>query len=345
MTFGSASSRCWLRLAAAGWLVVALAACSIVQFDDPESAAVLRETNELVERVRAFSRTLGVESGPSFSRSTYNAAPLSMLWLWLQREGTLALGGAVDIRMAVGFRAGKERIPLERVYRVSGYSVYFRQGNEFADPRAVVTASFAAEELVRRVNVIVHEDLHDPKNFDLPWEVEESIVTPLGSLVAIEFFRSTGDENSFRAARERLEEERRLARELNALAAEAEVLFKNGALHEARKKILARFPFYSTYDRHFQHQVAGQDITTVLEAKLSHDLAYFRNFDTIVALAEAVQDLRVLIEDLKKFSRSSVPGGLESYLQELKRRYRARTQNGSVPPHADPRVVSEIIGR
>lgn len=321
MTFGSASSRCWLRLAAAGWLVVAVAACSIVRFDDPESAAALRETSELVERVRAFSRTLGVEASPSFSRSTYNAAPLSMLWLWLQREGTLALGGAVDIRMAVGFRADKERIPLESVYRVAGYSVYFRQGNEFADPRAVVTASFAAEELVRRVNVIVHEDLHDPKNFDLPWEVEESIVTPLGSLVAIEFLRSTGDEKSLRAALERLEEERALSRELNALAAEAESLFKNRALHEAKEKILARLPSYSMYYRHFQHQIAGQNTTTVLEAKLSHDLAYFRNFDTIVSLAEAAPNLRVLIEDLKEFSRSSMCDGVESYLEELKRKY------------------------
>ena len=83
-----------------------------------------------------------------------------MLWLWLQREGTLALQGGVDIRMAVGFRADKERVPLEHVYRVAGYSVYFRQGNEFADPRAVVTPSFAAEGLVRRVSVIVHEEWH-----------------------------------------------------------------------------------------------------------------------------------------------------------------------------------------
>lgn len=40
---------------------------------------------------------------------------------------------------------------------------------------------------MRRVKVILHEDLHGDKNFALSWEVEESIVTPLGSLAAVEF--------------------------------------------------------------------------------------------------------------------------------------------------------------
>lgn len=325
---------------------LALFGCGTIRTEDPESVAALRQTRALVEQVRAFSRTLGLESGGSFSRSVHDGEPLSILWLWLQREGTLALRGGIDIRMAVGFRAAKEEIPLERVYRVSGYSVYFRQGNEFADPRAIVTPSFAAAELVRRVNVIVHEDLHHPKNFDLPWEVEESIVTPLGAIIAVEFFRATGDETGLRVARKRLQEERRLAVELNAIAAEAEALFKNRPLAEARKEILAKLPFYSTYFRHFEHQIGGQNSATVLEAKLSHDLAYFKHFDRIVSLAEAAPSLRVLIDDLKRVSRTSGGDGLESCLQELQEYYGLRALTDSAAGAANSRgsIVNEVIG-
>ena len=228
-----------------------------------------------------------------------------------------------DACRAQPFTGGRHRglDVLERVYRVAGYSVYFRQGNEFADPRAVVTASFAAEGLARRVNVIVHEDLHDPRNFDLPWEIEESIVTPLGALVAVEFFRSIGDEKNLRAALERLEEERRISRELNALALEAQSLFKNERLNEAKRKILARLPSYSTYYRHFRRQTAGQHPGTVLEAKLSHDLAYFKYFDKIAALAETARDLKTLIQDLKGLPSSAGHEELDLYLQDLKTKY------------------------
>ncbi len=83
-----------------------------------------------------------------------------MLWLWMQRAGTLALHRPIDIRTAIGFSAEKERLKVEQVYRVDGYSVYYRQGNEFADSRSVATIGFAAQPIVRRVMVVLHEDLH-----------------------------------------------------------------------------------------------------------------------------------------------------------------------------------------
>ncbi|HEU4345639.1 MAG TPA: hypothetical protein VFU31_29165, partial [Candidatus Binatia bacterium] len=270
-----------------------------------------------------FGNALGIQSTESLSQSARDQAPLSMLWLWLQREGTLALRAPIDIRMAVGFNAGKERIPLERVYRIAGYSVYYRQGNEFADPRAVVTVGFAAEELLRRVKVIVHEDLHDDKNFALPWEIEESVVTPLGSLITVEFFRHRRDDENLRQAMDSLAEERRLSRELNALVTEAERLFGSETLNEAKEKILALMPSYPAYHRQFQRQVAGQHAATVLEAKLSHDLAYYRYFDTIASLAEAVRDLRTLIQDLKQFPHPERDDRLKLYLEELKAKYSA----------------------
>jgi len=41
---------------------------------------------------------------------------------------------------------------------------------------------------VRRVMVVLHEDLHGDANFALPWEIEEGLVTPLGYLAAAAFF-------------------------------------------------------------------------------------------------------------------------------------------------------------
>jgi hypothetical protein len=85
----------------------------------------------------------------------------------MQRAGTLARNRAVDIRMAVGLSSIKEQTKIEQVYRVDGYSIYYRQGNEFADSRSAVTPSFAAEGIVRRVNVILHEDLHGDVSISL----------------------------------------------------------------------------------------------------------------------------------------------------------------------------------
>lgn len=324
LTLGGAGfgSRPWLRIGGVACLAFTIS-CSTAQRREIDTAGLLRDTSDLVQEVRAFGNALGIQSAESLSRSAGDQAPLSMLWLWLQREGTLALRAPVDIRMAVGFNAGKERIPLERVYRIAGYSVYYRQGNEFADPRAVVTVGFAEEGLVRQVKVIVHEDLHDDKNFALPWEIEESVVTPLGSLIAVEFFRHRRDDQNLRQAMESLEEERRLSRELNALVAEAERLFGSKPLNQAKEKILALIPSYPAYHRQFQRQVADQHAATVLEAKLSHDLAYYRHFDTIASLAEIARDLRTLIQDLKRFPHPEPDDRFKLYLQDLKTKYSA----------------------
>ena len=178
--------------------------------------------------------------------------------------------------------------------------------------------SFAGEGTVRRVKVILHEDLHSDKNFDLPWEVEESIVTPLGSLAAVEFFKRKGDQQHLKQALTSLEEERQLARELNALVAEAEKLFRTTTIEEAKTQILNLIPSYPVYHRQFQRQIAGQHPPTVLEAKLSHDLAYYRYFDQIAALSEKVADLGTLIDDFKKLPHDTSQDGMQAYLQQLK---------------------------
>jgi hypothetical protein len=275
----------------------------------------------MINEVKAFGKTIGIEPTPALSRTTEEGPALSMLWLWLQRAGTLALRAPLDIRLAIGFRTEKERLRIEQVYRVDGYSVYYRQGNEFADSRSVATIGFTAEPVVRRVMVVLHEDLHGDANFSLPWEMEEAIVTPLGSLAALAYFRQKDDEPSWKNALAAVAEERKLSRELNALTAEAELIFATLPVDDAKQQILAEMSRYPTYRRQFERQIQGQHPPTVLEAKLSHDLAYYRFFDRIAELSELAPDLKTLIDDLKKLPSDATPELTEKFLQRLNSRY------------------------
>jgi hypothetical protein len=285
--------------------------------------ARLRDTAGLVEEVKAFGKTLGIEPTPALSRTAQDGPALSMLWIWMQRAGTLALHAPVDIRTAIGFNAESERLKIEQVYRVDGYSVYYRQGNEFSDSRAVTTVSFAEEPIVRRVKVILHEDLHGDVNFALPWEIEEAIVTPLGSLAAVEYFRYKADERSWSNAVISVSEERKVARELTSVVAEAEKIFAAGNVDAANQKILAMLPSFPAYYRQFERQIRGQHPPTVLEAKLSHDLAYYRYFDRIAALAEIAPSLSELIDDLKRLPGDATTTMAERFLHALAAKYQA----------------------
>ncbi len=304
-------------------LVLSATSCAVVERAQIDHAERLRQTAALAAEVKAFGKTLGIEPTDALTQTTQERPALSMLWFWLQRMGTLALHSPIDVRLTVGFSAVREQLHLERVYRVDGYSVYYRQENEFGDERAVTTMGFAEESLLRRVKVILHEDLHGDKNFDLPWEIEEAIVTPLGSLAAAEYFRHKGDVDNLKRAQAAVGRDRQLGRELNDLVEEAERLFVGGPLAEARGRIVAHMADYPAYYNHFIRQIAGQETLTVLEAKLSHDLAYFRYFDAIVELAEKAPDLKTLIADLKGFSRGGDPASLKNYLGELQRKYTA----------------------
>jgi len=302
-------------------LVAALIFNSCMVTQPPD--ARLRQTAGLVEEVKVFGKTLGIEPTPALSRTTKDGPALSMLWIWMQRVGTLALRAPVDIRTAIGFNTDSERLKIEQVYRVDGYSVYYRQGNEFADSRAVTTIGFAEEPIVRRVKVILHEDLHGDANFALPWEIEEAIVTPLGSLAAVEYFRYKNDEINWQNAVASVSEERKVARELTAVVVEAEKIFAAENVDTAKQKILAMLPNFPAYYRQFERQTRGQHAATVLEAKLSHDLAYYRYFDRIATLAEIAPNLKVLIDDLKGMPRDASAATAEQVLQELDSKYRS----------------------
>lgn len=301
-------------------LLFGLFSCSFMQVKGNEEQKPVRDTLLLVKEVKEFGRTLGIEPTEALGQSMPERPVHSMLWLWLQRLGTIALRTPIDIRLGMSFSAAKEELPLERLYNVSGYSVYFRQGNQFADARSVTTTDFAREQLLTRVTTVLHEDLHDDRNFKLPWESEESIITPVGELAALEFFKSRDDQANVGAARAQIEEERTLSRELNSLAQEAQQAFAMEPLAEARKTMIARVRSYPTYGRWFKFQIGGQDADVALEAKMSHDLAYYRYYDRIVSLYEKTGDLKQLIQELKEIPRDAAVATVERYLEALEQR-------------------------
>lgn len=314
-------------LSGAAIAIYGLSATSCAIIERGNGAARLRETAGLIEEAKAFGKTLGIEPTEALSRTTREEPALSMLWLWMQREGTLALAAPVDIRLAIGYGAENERLKVEHVYRVDRYSVYYRQGNEFADARSVATIGFADEPIVRRVKVVLHEDLHGDVNFALPWEIEEAIVTPLGSLAAVEYFRWKGDEKNLQNAAASVNEERQVSRELNALVARAEKIFTlEGNIETAKEIILSLLPDYPAYQRPFERQVRDQHASTALEAKLSHDLAYYRYFDRVADLAEKAPSLKVLIGDLKGLPRDATPAVADKFLRNLNSRYGATSR-------------------
>jgi hypothetical protein len=217
----------------------------------------------------------------------------------------------------------KERLPLEQVYRVDGYSVYFRQGNEYADSRSAATPAFAAQGAVRRVTVILHEDLHGNANFDLPWDIEEAVVTPLGSLAAVEYFKYKNDAGNLKRAQSAVNEGKQISRDLRALVVEAETILRSAPVEEAKLKILGLLSRYPTYRSVFERQIVGQHPPTVLEAKLSHDFAYFRFFEAIALLAEKRMTVRALIAELRTLPPNATPDLLEKFLQGLNDQYPA----------------------
>jgi hypothetical protein len=292
----------------------------------PDDRARLRQTANLIEEVKAFGKTLGIEPTDALRRTAGQGPTLSMLWLWMQREGTLALNAPVDIRLAIGFNFEREAPKLDQVYRVDGYSAYYRQGNEFADARSVATVGFAEEAMVRRVKVILHEDLHGDVNFALPWEIEEAIVTPLGSLAAIEYFGYTRDEKNLANAMSSLAQERKLAREMMALVGEAEKIFAAEQISQAKQKVLNLLPSFPSYQRQFERQTRNQHAATVVEAKLSHDLAYYRYFEQIAELAEKAPSLSVLIADLKRLPQAATHAAVEQLIRDLAAQYGAASQ-------------------
>ncbi len=68
----------------------------------------------------------------------------------------------------------------------------------------------------------------------------------------------------------------------------------------------------------------GQNEKMFLEAKISHDLMYYRHFDRIISLYEKVGDLKTLIAELKQAPEKDE--ATDHFLDELEKKYERPTE-------------------
>ncbi|MGH7874618.1 MAG: hypothetical protein ACREQO_20705, partial [Candidatus Binatia bacterium] len=149
------------------------------------------------------------------------------------------------------------------------------------------------------------------------------------SLAALEYFRWKNEPKNLQNAAASLGEERLIAQELSVLVAQAEQIFAQNGVAAAKEKVLALLREFPEYQKQFERQIRGQHAATVLEAKLSHDLAYYRYFDAVVGLAEKAPSLKRLIEDLKKMPGDATPALADKFLRDLNFQYSSTTKTNS----------------
>ena len=286
---------------------------------------LLRETVSLATRVKQFGASLGIEPSHALSKSTRERPGASRLWIWIQRKGTLALRRPMDLVLQADFSEPADGVPLRSLSSWSEgkeYSYYWRHTSEFESDieASTITPEFARQPLRRKVEVILHEDLHTNSPFkEMPFHLSESLVSALGDLGSLAFFEATRDTENARETLAHVEQQRRISRELNALVAEMMDLFRTLSLEEARSRALKEVQSSASYSRFYQHLLRDQSAELILEAKVSHDFAYYGLYDLILSLYEiAGEDLKEVIRLLKRTPTDTV--GAEAYIEALTRR-------------------------
>jgi hypothetical protein len=135
---------------------------------------------ELIEDVKAFEQTLGVEATGNFLRYSDSAGAVDRCYFTGQLELPLSYRG-LHLTQETGERcAARER----------RYDVFFYPVEAVASGSAAITPALAAATVERVLVVVPHEDFHDqPEVRTSPPEIAEAAATLAGFLTASEFAR------------------------------------------------------------------------------------------------------------------------------------------------------------
>src|SRR3989338_6570676 len=289
--------------------------------DDDEK--LLRETSELSQKVKEFGKTLGIEPSDALTKTTLEAPRQAWISVMAQKRGTIALQESIDIEFRLYFSESPRKIIQDWYLYNKNYSVYTRLGEQLADKASTITPDFARETLTRKVDVILHEDLHMNTKHLLGTINEEAIVTPLATLAALNYFENTGDHANYTRTKTLIQRYRAISRELNDFVKNVLDIFLHAPKENWYEKISEIAPDYPNYITEFRNIGDSLDPESPeedrLEAKISHDYLYYKYFDRVVSLYEKCGDLKWLIADLKKSPTDA--SALETYLSELEIRY------------------------
>ena len=289
--------------------------------DDDEK--LLRETAELSQKVKEFGKTLGIEPSDALTKTTLEAPRQAWISVMAQKRGTLALQESIDIEFGLYFTESPRKI-IQNLYLYNkNYSVYTRLGEQLADKKSTITPDFARAALTRKVDVILHEDLH--MNTKHLWGTinQEAIVTPLATLAALKFFEHTGDGTNYARTEALIQHYRAISRELNDFVKNVLDIFLHAPKENWYEKISEIAPDYPNYITEFRNIGDSLDPESPeedrLEAKISHNYLYYKYFDRVVSLYEKCGDLKLLIVDLKKSPADA--STMEIYFLELETKY------------------------
>ncbi len=287
---------------------------------------LLQETVTLAKEVKAFGKTLGIEPTEAFTKSTLDKPHRPLLGMYLKKLGTITPGYdmVVNIKLETTEEITIKSFGVYYTVRGERYSYYMRKEYVYASEKdpMVIAPSVAKRSLAHKVESVLHEDLHD--NMRTDDQMDEGIILPLGYLAAAEFFRHKNDYGNSREMSDWISQTLTMSDELNAFRKKAEEIFRKFPLDEARKRARKLIASYPTYARDYDDQTKDQHPDWVLEAKISHDLAYYTNFGRIVRMLNSAGDLKILIADLKKMPRNS--GDLKNYLDALEKKYKSPTK-------------------
>ncbi|MDO8522920.1 MAG: hypothetical protein Q7S12_01365 [bacterium] len=300
-----------------------LSACSTVntntqiQKTDDE---LLQETVELSKKVKEFGRTLGIKPSSGLTKSSLEKAITSSIDIYVQEKNKIGKPPYFSIYFSVAC----ENIPLRPFNNyLAGHAVYLRCNSQFASEDATIALEFARASMARKVEVILHEDLHINTKQLYDSTYIESLVTPLGRLVALKFFESIGDLDSQNKVIRYISTYRSISKEIVNLVSELRALYSQSSSGDTSNftKALEILDRYPAYRKLMSRELSDQYFDAAFEAKISHDLMYYKDFDRIVTLYEKIGDLKTLIEEIKKAPGSQE--AIEKYLDELDQKYSA----------------------
>ena len=294
-------------------LFIALAATNLVSAKEKTDDELLRETVLLSGQVKEYGKTLGIEPTAALSKSAKEQKPVSIIILYTQKRGSLKFTNFKHLILTFHLSSGDMSIKKYSLYHPD-LSIFVRQVDEFSGDESVITLNFAKQSAAAKVATILHEDLHGFINIDVDSylsKTQEILVTPLGFIAALKFFEYKNDPQNIIEISRQITYFRTMSKELNALENEK---ITCPEIYEIQ--LLDKFPVFKA---RFDSMRKSFSDCIAEEAIITHELRYWKYFDKVFALYEKSNDLKTLIEDMKK-----APGKLEElekYMETLDAKY------------------------
>lgn len=295
-------------------------------YTNAKDEKILAEAVVLSKQVKEFEKSIGIEPTLILTKTSNESPPFSTIVIYLHRRGAIANKPKIDFTFI--FSKQISDTPINRAYTFNkDFSVYWRRTEAIAsNDEVTITPDFAKSSKLRQVEVNIHEDLHKNMVHLYDTEYTESLVTPIAYIAAMLFFEKAGDLENAQNTKYYMEYFRRISADLNGLSKEVHKIFENNEIYfgDAQEKVYNIIITSKYYSLHYIDKTKnivkmGANIRDPLEALISHDLYYLKDFDRVVSLYEKIGDLKTLIEEIKNAPAETE--AVKNYLDKLEQKY------------------------